>query len=1200
MTTVRDVFVLPEAGELSRLGFVERITETGAAAARRMVGDYVVTPTVEQALPDILGQLEQCRRRGEDRGWFVHGSFGSGKSFFLAMLGMVLEGREDVWQHPHPVFRTLEAAHRAWLAEQPVLVVRVHMLSERHTGSGLDRAVYSAFNATLLALDRPPCVFSSVDKVLDEARREAERYGDTFWQRLTEARICRGREAFEARAAGSEEQRERLAHAYLKWSGRDPDAAHLHPPFAEGMRRLAAHAKELGYAAVTVLVDELILWLREKKSDEFAREINNLNLFVDYAGERRAAPVWVFVARQRDIAESFPDDASEARLHEHLDWHRERFELTELKDVELRHIVRGRVLKRQPEREPELRGVIEGLQTAHEKALPELLAGRHDADYLKDVYPFHPALIEAMVDISTCQQRERSALRLLYELLVVHYPDLPLGEFLPVGSAFDAIFPESGVEGGRRVDQLRAAHAAYYQRLLPALRRRYGTAETCPRSPVHGCAVCPRNGTQADCFRANQLVKTVLLGELAPRLKGEGLTVERLVRLNSVNVPGAADLARIMKARGELQRLAADVPVLNVQGDGKATVVSVNLGDVPIEEVLRRVRPHVTKAHRHRAFFDRLRRLLGVHRDAPFSEGARAGAVTIPWRGTRRRGYVSLCNVREERYDAFRPPDGCEFHVLVDYPWDEPGFTVDDDRQRAQKVRAKFGNVQAAAWLPSHFTETPNHTLGELAAVVLLRAEPDRFLQGIVDPVRRQAVLDAAGGRQEMLEEDLDRAMAQAYREDGEVVPLLADVDTALRHDGFRENLESLGRAILDRVHPHHPEFPKEVVAAALTRLADWMVEAATRGEGVEYDDALGAVLDAAAAPLELVSKGQSRASLREDTRYVRKVLELSAGEVVDWPVAVADELASQFGFQTLLSDLFLHFVVRARSYRTVHRDTDQPVALPAIGARQRPPLRLRRARVLSPARWTRVKRLAEDLLAERPGPGGLTVAAQDALDASLREEAKARRRALADHHEAVARLLDRLGREAEGDRLAALKAGTKGLAPLDSVLGDSYTRLEAFAEAWPEDGETAAAEEAVTGVVAEAKALGDLDGTALKVLLGVRQKPQAEAVLDDLAEVLGARDGVKPLRQHVPRWNRAAESAVRELIESSPPKPPDKLPPPPPPPAKELALEDDRELDLTDGDALGEYVAGLRGRLAEVGRPEAEVQVRVWVHKAR
>ena len=67
-----------------------------------------------------------------------------------------------------------------------------------------------------------------------------------------------------------------------------------------------------------------------------------------------------------------------------------------------------------------------------------------------------------LVDVTSLMQRERSALRLLYELLVIHYPKLPLGEFLPVGSAFAAIFPESGVEASKKVDLMQDIHHQYH------------------------------------------------------------------------------------------------------------------------------------------------------------------------------------------------------------------------------------------------------------------------------------------------------------------------------------------------------------------------------------------------------------------------------------------------------------------------------------------------------------------------------------------------------------------------------------------------------------------------------------------------------------------------------------------------------------------------------------------------------------------
>src|SRR4029079_7269299 len=125
--------------------------------------------------------------------------------------------------------------------------------------------------------------------------------------------------------------------------------------------------------------------------------------------------------------------------------------LTELEDVELRHVCKGRVLRRRPEYEAEVNRVVDTLAKDYDKVLPAILQ-QADMGYLRDVYPFHPALIEMLIDVSSLMQRDRTALRLLYDLLVVHYPGLPLGKLLPVGAAFDAVFPEAGVEGSRRVD----------------------------------------------------------------------------------------------------------------------------------------------------------------------------------------------------------------------------------------------------------------------------------------------------------------------------------------------------------------------------------------------------------------------------------------------------------------------------------------------------------------------------------------------------------------------------------------------------------------------------------------------------------------------------------------------------------------------------------------------------------------------------
>src|SRR5215207_9074244 len=77
-----------------------------------------------------------------------------------------------------------------------------------------------------------------------------------------------------------------------------------------------------------------------------------------------AAPIFVFVARQRNLQEFFPDLVDESKIHEHLDHHAKRFEVTKLQDVELRHIVRGRVLR--PKNASAVRAAVDSLSERHQ------------------------------------------------------------------------------------------------------------------------------------------------------------------------------------------------------------------------------------------------------------------------------------------------------------------------------------------------------------------------------------------------------------------------------------------------------------------------------------------------------------------------------------------------------------------------------------------------------------------------------------------------------------------------------------------------------------------------------------------------------------------------------------------------------------------------------------------------------------------
>lgn len=1176
--TITDAFELPRPEDIRAMGFVVKLRESDPASdeVRQLVNDYVITPAVEKELPRILDDMKQVFDRGEEYGRFIHGSFGSGKSHFMTMLALLLEGAAPAWTKFRPLLNAHRAAKQskgaeaidqeAWLGQAGLLVVRIHMLSVRGKNTGLDRAVYDGFNQALKRRNKTPFEFLNVDAIFEEVRREAKEYGDIVWKRLEAEGIVGGREEFEGVVAGSAQARERFARTWLSYKGRDPSDAGINPRWSEGLARMSQHAKSQGFGGIVLMIDEFLLWLAEKSGQEFVAEINNLNVIVDHNTGQRAAPIFVFVARQRNLQEFFPDLVDESKIHEHLDHHAKRFEITKLQDVELRHIVRGRVLR--PRNVAAIQSAVSSLAETHQKVLPALLADA-DIEYLRDVYPFHPALIEMLVDVTSLMQRERSALRLLYELLVIHHPDLPLGEFLPVGSAFAAIFPESGVEASKKVELMQDIHHQYYSRLAPAMAK-----------------MAAEGGSEFNEERARalrQLVKTVLLAEVSPRLKQSGLTIERLVQLNAVDVEGETFRGQVRVAETDLLALSQRVPDLQIAGQGKTALVRYVLGRVSLGEILARARSKVDNTpQRFTVFWGALRQALGVAEIKGFEEhGLNDGDWELSWRRTKRRGRLTLGNVREMSYDDFMPPSGA-FKVLIDYPWDDPGHTVDEDRLRATNVRKNKGLLHTVCWLPRHMSPSELSVLTELAAVrYLLSDTGQEDLLETLGPQDRGKVLDQAGIRQKTLEGQLDDLLRELYVHHGEFVALISDIDSSRPRETLSENLEHIATLLMDRRYPQHPNFLVEPKRQDLELLLSWMVNAGEGSASVPYDEAVGRVLKTLGQPLELVNLGQTKASLRLDSRYIKDVLQRADQESVAW-TPVADHLRETYGFQPLLIDLFLCFLCQ-RDHRALQEITGDSVEV-RIGMPQTTRIRLQRGKVVSVADWHRLRDLGSQLFEERPPPHR-SLQGQDRFTSSVRIKGQEKRNVLQGLHS----LLVHLGVQ-QGERLKEVSTANGRLSALAQTTSDSNKILTELLGAWPDD-----AADPLRAIVQQAESirdtLGELsDHARISLKAGVNHLAFGSEVRSHLSALdrrLEAAQAEQPLtRDWVLAWNRKAQELIKSLIEQQQTTPPPLTPPPtvPQPPTTQREVLLKATVDLADTDAIASFLARARNVLAEQG----------------
>jgi hypothetical protein len=1184
MTTLAEAFEIPRPEEITALGFVVVLEDQPSrATVERIVRDYVLTPKVQDELRKVLAKLREAFKRGEALGRFIHGSFGSGKSNFMFFLALLLEDDGLAWAKDHHEIRVLAEEYRAFLRETNILPVRLNMLSLNRPGATLDRLVYESFNATLRARGKPECGFLNVDGVLEEVRAEATAFGDQLWKVLAANGVVPSKALFDELAGGSEEDREGLALAYLKFKKRDPATAGVIPAWASGLRKLAAHAKARGYGGVVFFIDEMLLWLTEKENHQFQEAVNQLSLFVDYTGGSRAVPLGALVARQRRLKDFFPEHSDDEQIQALFDRIAGRFETTALEDVELRYICKDRVLA--PKAPKLIQATLERLAVDQKKVLPAVIQ-QADIEYLKDVYPFHPALIEALIDVSALLQRERTALRLLMELLAASR-DLPLGRFIPIGRAFELLIPQAGVEGARAAeDDLKALHRLYWRAVRTALDASQNAGED-------GFDAQRRN-------QLDQLVKTALIAEVSPRLKQGGVTIERLVRLNDVEITGETDRTRIAQAYDDIVRLSRKVPAIQVLGAGEAAsaIVQVNLRGGDLETVLERARQRVDHVNtRFLTFYSVLGDLLGGEAKAVLggNAGSKRWTLKVAWRNTKRTGSVLVGNVRELTAATFKPEPGEEFRIIVDYPWDQPPFTVNDDRSKAQSVRRNDGTFFTICWLPRHFTHAELEILKELAAAELVAntsgnnaAQQEELLQAFSRKEREQ-ILTQARTHASTMRTQARGIVEKVYRDAATIEALVDGVSGDVNQPTLPDNLEAFAERLLDRRFPNHPRFELEPKPDVLTRLCDFCVGAAETGQYRSFGEDASLVRQLAGpGALDLVELGQQSGKFNDRGRLYREVMDAAKGDSVQWdPI---EKRLEAVGLPLEVRNFFLALVARIHGFRLLRLPGGDEVA-PEIDKKPRQGIQLKRAKLLDPTQWANAGDLLQSVLAVPKPTAGRTVAEQDRLAAAARKAGDERRELM----QGMVGLLANLG-VTGGARVDELREGIKRLAPLVETGSDPFDMFGKILAAWPpiaSDPVRAAVQRA-----AETRACLDAINRTAFDFLGHSADAEAQAHVSALRSLLSAGTQAQPLgRAELEKWSEDAKRIMNRLATAAPAQPPAPVPPEPgkPPPAAEVvAVLTSVLLNLEDPSATARVLEDIKVGLAKVPHKQVTIDVTV------
>ncbi|MGX7669820.1 hypothetical protein [Plantactinospora sp. DSM 117369] len=741
---LRDVIVIPESPAAGDL--VLRLTD-GVTNAKETLREYVIPDRLVDNFDQALRLIQNSLDTGASRAAYLHGSFGSGKSHFMAVLHALLRGEHAARSRDE--FASLLARHNVWLDGRKFLLVPYHMLGAK----SLEQRVlggYIEYVRRLHPAARIPGLHRT-DPLLDQSRHLRAQIGDKAFiaglpsgeeDEWGDINAWTGDKLDAAFAAAPEEQirRDLVNDLLSSWQqGFFRNALEDADGFISldrGLAEMATHAMELGYDGLVLFLDELILWLANSIGDQqfVSREIQKITNFVEGGDVTRPIPVITFIARQRDLREFVGAEvigAHDLAFQDTLNLASGRFDVITLEDRNLPQIARRRLLQRVGgDGSPADQAINEAFEriTRVRSDVWDVLLGSDtgsgaDLESFRLTYPFSPAFMSTLVYVSSALQRARTGLKLIRQLLVSRRDELRLGQLIPLGDLYDVLIREGDQPFTERLKvEFETAQRFYQNRLRPYLMEQHSVSDDDLERARRGEQVDQRVNARIRAFTGDdRIVKTMLLAALAPSVPAlHNLTPRKLSALNHGSITSPIPGGEVGLIGRKIEQWAAQFGEIKMfDGD----VVRLELVGVDVDSVLNNARHFDTVGGRQ----NMVKRLLWEELGITATDGYFDQAHLV-WRGSRRTIEIVYGNIRdpnELREDAFHPFTPNSWRLIIDYPFDQGTHSPAEDRSRVLNFHF---TARTVCWIPATLTGNRQNDLGRLVMLdALLGGPSSRF-----------------------------------------------------------------------------------------------------------------------------------------------------------------------------------------------------------------------------------------------------------------------------------------------------------------------------------------------------------------------------------------------------------------------------------------------------------------------------------------
>ena len=714
---LRDLIDIPERVEAA--DFVIKLDES-VARHTQTVRDYVVTEAIARAIGEGLDLMSDSLKRQSSRGAFLDGSFGSGKSHYMAVLHLLLTGNLAA--------RQISGLESTIAARQDVLAQNLLVLDYNLLGANsFEEAIFKGYLKNIAEKHpdtRAPILHTSDALLADAQKMRAQMGDDSFfgglgggdsaWGALSTSWDAASFDAAVTRPPGNAD-RDRLVGDLIESYFSSYARAGQWLSMEDGLRALTTHAKSLGYQGLVFLIDEIVLWLGQHLSNEdwVRTEIEKVVQLAENAAANLPIPIVSFLARQRDLRDflgTHSSGAERAAQGQLFQLWEERFTKIKLQAADLPKIVKQRLLQ------PKNAAAASTLQSALTEIKRDYAAwgyllsddANSDEYAFGDVYPFSPALVDTMVALSSLMQRERTALKLMAELLRDGRDSLRVSDVIPVGDLYAPIVLGGSQPLTAEMQQhFRISADFYRKKMRPYLLRKHSLSEA-------EAAELPRSHA---FVTEDRLAKTVLIAALAPEARSlSNLTAPKLAALNYGTIDAFIPGQEAPQALSYVREWASEFGEISV-GDGADPIIAATLSGVDYDSILQRV---ITEDN-PQARRELVRKMIANELNLG-SENLVGRMLSHVWRGQKRNVTVKFGNVRDTsdvlESDLIHSDD--DWRVIIDFPYDGNDRRPADDLARLDLLREDKREARTLAWVPNFLSDARKNDLGKLVQLEFL------------------------------------------------------------------------------------------------------------------------------------------------------------------------------------------------------------------------------------------------------------------------------------------------------------------------------------------------------------------------------------------------------------------------------------------------------------------------------------------------